>query len=107
VTLFNDDKSDVVSLGHALGEFPDGVQEPLLHHVTSRGSLPLNDFHTGHLEIEQNQAVTILAVKFADLVRIGSGMNECIPGDAQHSLDQPGVGFLVVDDQDLGVQNVR
>ena len=31
----------------------------------------LESIHAGHLEIEQDQAVTILAVKFADLRRIG------------------------------------
>jgi hypothetical protein len=28
------------------------------------------------------------------------------PGDAQHALDQPDIGFFVVNDQDSSVQNI-
>jgi hypothetical protein len=29
-----------------------------------------------------------------------------IAGDAQNALDQPDIGFLIVNDQDFGVQNI-
>src|ERR1039458_6634476 len=69
-----------------------------LHHLES--------VHAGHLEIEQDQAVAALAVKFADLGRIGRGLDGSVAGDAQHALQQTDIGFQVVNHQDSGVQNV-
>jgi hypothetical protein len=66
----------------------------------------LESVHAGHLQIEQDQGVTALAVKLADLGRIGRRLDGSIAGDAQHALKQTDVGFPIVNDQDSGVQNV-
>ena len=65
----------------------------------------LKSVHAGHLQIEQDQAVAALAMTLADLVRIGGGFDGSVAGDAQHALQQKDVGFLIVHDQDSGVQN--
>ncbi len=65
----------------------------------------LESVHAGHLEIEQNQTVTILAVQFADLARISRGLDAGITGDAQHALQQKDVGWLIdLNNQDASVQ---
>ena len=66
----------------------------------------LESVHAGHLKIEQDQAVAVLAVQFADLVRIGRRVDGSIAGDAQHALQQTDIGFLIVNDQDSGLQNI-
>ena len=62
--------------------------------------------HFRHLKIEQDEAVMVLAVKCADLLRIGRGVDGSIAGDAQHALEQLYIGFLIVNNQDGGVQNI-
>src|ERR1017187_1893622 len=69
-----------------------------LHHLKS--------VHDGHLEIEQDQAVAVLPVKFADLGRIRRRLDGSVAGDAEHALKQTDVGFQIVNHQDSGVQNV-
>jgi hypothetical protein len=58
------------------------------------------------LEIEQDRGVAVLAVKFADLVRISRGLDGSIAGAAKHPLEQKDIGFLIVYDQDFGVKNI-
>ena len=48
----------------------------------------LEPVHAGHLEIQQDQGVTVLPVKFADGLRIGRRFDGCIASDAQHALKQ-------------------
>ncbi len=66
----------------------------------------LESVHAGHLKIEQDQVVAVLAVKLADLARIRRGCDGNIAGAAQHPLEQKDIGFLIVDDQDFAVKNV-
>ena len=66
----------------------------------------LESVHAGHLQIEQDQVVAVLAVKLADLLRIHRGRDASIAGAAQHLLEQPDIGFLIVNDQDAGVKNI-
>ncbi len=64
----------------------------------------LESVHAGHLEIEQNQRVAVFAVQLADLGRIGGSVEGGIAGNAQHALKQADIGFLIVDDQDSGIE---
>ncbi len=65
----------------------------------------LESVHGGHLEVEQDQVVAILAVKLAHRAWIERGCHRKISCSAQHALEQKDIGFLIVDDQDLGVEN--
>ena len=67
----------------------------------------LESVQAGHLQVEQDQAVAVPAVKFADRVRIGRGLDANVAGAAQHAFEQSDIGRLVVNDQDPRVQNVR
>ena len=69
-----------------------------LHHLES--------VHAGHPKIEQDQVVAVLAVQRADLGRIRRGRDGNMAGSAQHPLEQQDIDFLIVDDQDSGVQNI-
>ena len=71
---------------------------------------PLNDLesvHGGHLQIEQDQVIAVLEVKFADLARIHGGCDGTIAGALQYPFEQNDVDFLIVYDQDFAVNNVR
>ena len=67
----------------------------------------LEAVHAGHLQVEQDQVVAVLAMQRADLVRIHGRGDARVAGLAQHLLEQADIGLLVVDDQDAGVENVR
>ena len=60
----------------------------------------------GISKIEQDQVVAVLAVKFADLVRIRRRLDGKVAGTTQHLLEQKDIGFLIVDDQDFGVKDI-
>jgi hypothetical protein len=66
----------------------------------------LESVQAGHLQIEQDQVVAVLAVKFADLMRVHRGRDGRIASAAQHPLEQKDIGFLIVNDQDAGVKNI-
>ncbi len=70
-----------------------------LHHLES--------VHAGHLKIEQDQVVTILAVKFAALARIDRRHYGYVASIVQHLLQQRDIGLLIVNDQDAGLKQVR
>lgn len=61
----------------------------------------------GNLQIEQDQIVVILVMLFADLEWIHRGGDGNIAATTQHTLQQPDIGFQIVDDQDFVVKNVR
>jgi hypothetical protein len=63
--------------------------------------------HAGHLQIEQNQAVTVLEVQFAHLIWVGRRRNVGIAGCVQQCLERVRTGLLIVYDQDFGIQNIR
>ena len=65
----------------------------------------LESVHAGHLQIEQDQVVPILAMELAHGARIARGCHRHVSCSAQHALEQEDIGFLVVDDQDLGFEN--
>jgi hypothetical protein len=69
-----------------------------LHHLKS--------IHAGHLKVEQDQVITVLSVQVAHLARIGGRLDGGVPGDPQHALQQKDIGFLIVNDQDSGLQNI-
>jgi len=60
-----------------------------------------------HLKVQQDQGIAVLAVQLADLVRIPGGGDGKVAGAAQHFLQQRDVGFLIVNDEDVGLKNVR
>ncbi|MDO8738778.1 MAG: hypothetical protein Q7J17_07410, partial [Candidatus Deferrimicrobium sp.] len=60
----------------------------------------------GHLQIEQNQVVVVIAMQGADGMRIPRRRNARIAGTTQHLLKQPHIGFLIVYDQNAGVKNI-
>ena len=68
----------------------------------------LEPVHAGHLEVEQDQVVAVLAVELADL-RAGPCVDatDGVAGAAQHALEQADVGSLVVDDQDPARRECR
>ena len=66
----------------------------------------LEAVHAGHLQVEQDQVVAVLAMQRADLVRASGGAHAAVAGLAQGFLEQANVGFLVVDDQDAGVEDL-
>jgi len=67
----------------------------------------LESVHAGHLNIQQDQVVGIVAVKLADLARIHRGCDGHIAGIAQRPLEEKDTVLLIVHDQDLAVKNVR
>ena len=66
----------------------------------------MEPIHAGHLKVEQDQVVAVLAVQRADFLRIHRRGNAGVAGFTQQLLEQTDIGLLVVDDQDRGVQNV-
>ncbi len=66
----------------------------------------LEAIHAGHLEIEQDQRIVILPVKFAHGFRIGGRFHGSVAGHAQHSLQQTNVYGQIVNHQDSGIQYV-
>ena len=64
----------------------------------------LESVHDGHLEIEQDQVVAVLAVKLAHRARIARGCQRHVSCSAQRALEQEDIGFLIIDDQDLGFE---
>src|ERR1022692_3956670 len=67
----------------------------------------LKAVHAGHLKIEQDQVVAVLVVKLPDRARLLRRGDGNIPGAAEHALEQKDVAFLIVNNQEFGVQNVR
>ena len=65
----------------------------------------LESVHPGHLEIQDDQVVAVLAVERANLKRIHRQRYGSVAGARQHALQETDIGFLIVDDQDFGVQN--
>ena len=66
----------------------------------------LEAVHAGHLEIEHNQVVAILLVQRMHRVRIEGRRDRLIPGAGQHALEQQDIGRQIVDDQDLGLEDI-
>ena len=66
----------------------------------------LESIHAGHLQVEQDQVVAVLAMQRADLLRIHRRGDAGVAGLAQQLLEQADIGLLIVDDQDAGVENV-
>ncbi len=66
----------------------------------------LESIHAGHLQIEQDQVVVVIAMQGADRMRIHRRGNARIAGTAQHLLEQPHIGFLIVYDQNVGIKNI-
>ena len=75
-----------------------GIRLQAFHHVKA--------VETGHLEVEQYQVVAVPAMQRADLERIHRRTYARIAGLAQQLREQADVGFLVVDDQDVGVEDL-
>ena len=65
----------------------------------------LEAIHAGHLQIEQDQVVAVLAMQRADFLRIHRRGDVGIAGVAQHLLEQADIGLLIVDDQYSGVED--
>ena len=66
----------------------------------------LEAIHAGHPQIEQDQVVVVGAMQGADGTRIHRRRNAHIAGIPQHLLEQPHIGFLIVDDQNAGIKNI-
>jgi len=67
----------------------------------------LESIHAGHLEIEQDQVIAVLAMQRANLARIhrrGDVGKACI---GQQLLQQNDICLLIVGDQDAGAENFR
>ena len=67
----------------------------------------LEPVQAGHLQIEQNQVVVVLAVQRADLARIHRGRDGPVARPSQYLLQQGDVGRQIIHDQDAGVENLR
>ncbi len=63
----------------------------------------LEAVHLRHLQVQQNQIVTVGSMHGAHRSRIHGRADIGVSGIAQHLREQGDVGFLVVDDQDAGV----
>src|SRR5437764_6704494 len=66
----------------------------------------LETVHVRHLEIEQDQVVAVLAVKLANRARIACRRHRYVSRAAQHALEEEDIRFLIVDDEDLGPEDV-
>src|SRR3954464_845018 len=66
----------------------------------------LESIHVRHLEIEDDQVVTVLAVKLQDLAWIHRRCDGYISGGAQRPTKQKDVGLFISDQQDVGAENV-
>ncbi len=66
----------------------------------------LESIHAGHLQVEQDQVVVVLAMQGTDLVRIHRRHDAAVAGFAQQLFEQKHVGLLIVDDQNAGVENL-
>ena len=65
----------------------------------------LEAVHDGHLQIEQDQVVAVVAVQRTDLQRVLAGAHGGVAGLAEQTLEQFHVGILIVDDQDPGAED--
>ena len=90
--FFNHHESDVVRLRHALREILDGLQNRLLHRVTSRGGLPPNDlqqpllakhFFLRVLRVRETIGIHHQNVSFVEMKRAG-----LISGEIEHSQEK-------------------
>ena len=66
----------------------------------------LEAIHGGHLQVEQNQVITVLSMQGADFERLHRRAHVAIPGLLQHAREQLYVGALIVDDQNVRGKNV-
>ena len=66
----------------------------------------LESIHARHLQIEQDQVVMVLAMQRTDLHRISCRGNASVAGLAQQLLEQLHIGRLIIDDQDVGIENI-
>ena len=66
----------------------------------------LEAIHAGHLQIEQDQVVVVVAMQRAHGTRIRRRRHAPIAGFTQHLLQQLHIGFLIVYDQNTGVKNI-
>src|SRR5579871_5635954 len=66
----------------------------------------LKAVHAGHLEIEQDQAVWILLMKLAYLIRMSGGIDGRVSRNAEHPLYQLNVRVFVVNDQNSRLQDI-
>ncbi len=60
----------------------------------------LESIHAGHLQIEQDQVIAVLAVERTHFLRIHRCSDAGVASPGQQLLQQADVGLLIVDDQD-------
>ena len=65
----------------------------------------LEAIHAGHLQVEQDNVVAVKPMQYADFHRIHGRTYLGIAGFAEQLLKQSDIRFLVVDDQDTGLEN--
>jgi hypothetical protein len=65
----------------------------------------LESIHLRHLQIEQNQVVAMLGMQRADRARLHRRGDPAIACTLQHFFQQDDVRFLIIDNQDAGIQN--
>ncbi len=66
----------------------------------------LKAIHARHVHIEQDEIEVVDQVQLADLARVGGRRHVEIAAPFEELLEQGDVGFFVIDDQDLAVENV-
>ena len=76
-----------------------------------RGNLELSDdrdpIQARHHQVEQDQIRVKLVVQRAHLPGLRGASNLAVPGVRQHALEEPHVGWLVVDDEDPALRKVH
>ena len=68
-----------------------------LHHLEA--------IHTRHLQIQQDQVIVVFLVQRAHFEWIGGGCQRNISGVAQQLSQHHHIGFLIIYNQDAGMQN--
>ena len=67
----------------------------------------LEPIQSWHVQVQKDQVVVVQAVQFADPGRFQGGTHRQIAGPAQHLLQQQNIGYLIVDDQDFALPDIR
>ena len=67
----------------------------------------LKTIQPGHLEIKQNQGIAILAMQLAYVTRVARECDGRVPGETQHLSEQLEAFFMIVDQKNAGVEDVR